>query len=54
MKAWRHVQWDENGITFGRPSAYLLSVLVIKAYQISIDKTPERYIRMWLLQILYI
>ena len=44
MKAWRHVLWDKQGITWGRPSVYLMSVLLIKAYQTSKHKSPARYI----------
>ena len=42
MIAWRNLMWDKEGICWGRPTSYLMSVLLIKAYKISVDKSLKR------------
>ena len=35
MKAWRDVIWNEHDTQEGKPTSYLIALLVIKAYEIS-------------------
>ena len=43
MNAWRNVIWDEEQATKGKPTSYLIALLIIKAYEISADKSKERF-----------
>ena len=36
--------WDKEGIIWGRPTSYLMSVLLIKVYEISDNKSLKRYV----------
>ena len=39
FKAWRNRHWPKGKDAIGRPKSYLLSLLVIKAYNDSEDKS---------------
>ncbi|XP_065890980.1 2'-5'-oligoadenylate synthase 2-like [Dysidea avara] len=41
VKAWRNRMWDDRGLTDGRPKSYLLELLVIKAYENSIQSSTQ-------------
>lgn len=43
MKAWRDVIWDEHNTQEGKPTSYLIALLVIKAYEISDHDFIERF-----------
>ena len=45
MIAWRNVIWDEEQTTGGKPTSYLIALLIIKAYEISTDKSKQRFDR---------
>jgi len=42
IKAWRNRMWDDRRLNDGRPKSYLLELLVIKAYENSIENNSSQ------------